>query len=77
MTMSRDPYDVAWYDEHLPKVSADVQFLSRPIERAPAPLDASAVLQPFSFFLSSINVLRPATGLCDPWCITSFFAAGG
>jgi GrpB-like predicted nucleotidyltransferase (UPF0157 family) len=30
--MSRDPYDVAWYDEHLPKVSADVQFLSRPIE---------------------------------------------
>jgi GrpB-like predicted nucleotidyltransferase (UPF0157 family) len=30
--MSRDPYDVAWYDEHLPKVSTDVQFLSRPIE---------------------------------------------
>ena len=30
--MSRDPYDVAWYDEHLPKLSTDVQFLSRPIE---------------------------------------------
>jgi GrpB-like predicted nucleotidyltransferase (UPF0157 family) len=30
--MSRDPYDVAWYDEHLPKISTDVQFLSRPIE---------------------------------------------
>jgi GrpB-like predicted nucleotidyltransferase (UPF0157 family) len=30
--MSPDPYDVAWYDEHLPKVSSDVQFLSRPIE---------------------------------------------
>ena len=30
--MSRDPYDVAWYDEHLPKISKDVQFLSRPIE---------------------------------------------
>jgi GrpB-like predicted nucleotidyltransferase (UPF0157 family) len=30
--MSRDPYDVAWYDEHLPKVSTDVPFLSRPIE---------------------------------------------
>jgi GrpB-like predicted nucleotidyltransferase (UPF0157 family) len=30
--MSHDPYDVAWYDEHLPKISSDVQFLSRPIE---------------------------------------------
>jgi GrpB-like predicted nucleotidyltransferase (UPF0157 family) len=30
--MSRDPYDVAWYDEHLPKVSRDVQYLTRPIE---------------------------------------------
>jgi GrpB-like predicted nucleotidyltransferase (UPF0157 family) len=30
--VSRDPYDVAWYDEHLPKLSTDVQFLSRPIE---------------------------------------------
>ena len=30
--MSHDPYDVAWYDEHLPKISTDVQFLSRPIE---------------------------------------------
>ena len=30
--MTRDPYDVAWYDEHLPKVSRDVQYLTRPIE---------------------------------------------
>ncbi len=30
--MSHDPYDVAWYDENLPKISTDVQFLSRPIE---------------------------------------------
>jgi GrpB-like predicted nucleotidyltransferase (UPF0157 family) len=30
--MSRDPYDVAWYDEHLTKVSTGVQFLTRPIE---------------------------------------------
>ena len=29
--MSHDPYDVAWYDENLPKISTDVQFLSRPI----------------------------------------------
>ena len=29
-----DPYDVAWYDEHLPKVSTDVQYLTRPVEIA-------------------------------------------
>ena len=31
--MSRDPYDVAWYDEYLDQITGgNVQLLTRPIE---------------------------------------------